>query len=485
MDQLYINRKVSQDRKYHTKNYQVDLPEILLWGATGSIDDVKKEAKQFINYNVSFDADVVEHITDRLQDCIKTAPTVPLSYEEVIADHLVLSSSSGSPWKVFSPSKKDVLNTLGVDVFVDMLYQIESDVINNIYVPTCTWDCFSKSDKYKQEKLKNDRLRTVQSADMMYLCVLTRWVYYPFKKLCRDYEHFMLAFDNTDYITRVTFPFSDKYTLGLDGTGFDRTVPVQIIAFVMNLLMSHTNAHPNLIHWVTEVAAYGPLLFPDGTLMERYGGNPSGILLTGLINSVYSEFLKTQVYKALFNVPVNQLKSHVDWLITGDDSLDGFYTPPPLEKLLWLFNSFGTVFKLEVLASGQCYPPGKGTHVPFLARMSLFVGGYALTVPIEYRRNLGWYHTLRTDITLTEQYASWVGIRESLMPYYVAHLLDPTYPVPFPVIKFFEQFDEFRSKLIQRNLIPVKPEPMGLAQALVVSGAVSLETSNGGRRKVF
>jgi hypothetical protein len=195
------------------------------------------------------------------------------------------------------------------------------------------------------------------------------------------------------------------------------------------------------------VACYGLLQFADGELADRLGGNVSGILLTGIINCYHMDLTKAQTYSWYFGVPPDELWKHVKWSLTGDDSIDGYVVDPDLDAILELFNQFGTVYKLDAMADGSCYPVGLGNHVPYLGRVSVQAGPAYLTVPVEPRRNLGWYHTLPSQDD-QKTLESWIGIRESLMPFLVANGLDENVSVPRVVEDFMKDFDVLHKRVV-------------------------------------
>jgi hypothetical protein len=275
-----------------------------------------------------------------------------------------------------------------------------------------------------------------------------------------------MVIDNASFLKRITLVYTNLFSAGFDGTGFDRTVTAQSVTRSIKWTTDHTNCPESLQAFLAHVACYGHTQLPDGELRDTCGGNKSGIFLTGVINCLHFDCISTQVYSTYYQCPPAQVHDIVTLTITGDDSIHGFRKHPDLQLLLDLFGGFTTVFKLDCL-EGRCFPPKSACHAPYLGRVSVDLGSGIITVPLEPRRNLARYHT-PPDVTPAKFYDSLVGIRESLLPYLVAQTLNPDYPVPYCVSNFMDYFDEFRAEAILADRIHPLPLPIDLVKATEV-----------------
>jgi hypothetical protein len=78
---ISTNRKVKRLREYHSKNPEVPIQDILNWGATGSLDDVKTEAQRFAGNSLAFDQEVVEFVENEFKHAMRDASREPIPYE--------------------------------------------------------------------------------------------------------------------------------------------------------------------------------------------------------------------------------------------------------------------------------------------------------------------------------------------------------------------------------------------------------------------
>lgn len=461
----------------HTPNPNVKLEDILVMGAKGSLEDVKREASLFANNSLSFDAKTVEFVEKTLKSCLPLQEESPISFEDVVDLFLEKSSSSGQPWQELDGSKQNMLDRHSRDKIVETLYEYERRIISGEEFPATVWSCISKEDKYKFAKLSSGRLRTIQAGDMFYLCLLIRWVAPAVKAIYDNHPRFLIKFTPEDYLQKVSLAFQNYETFGVDVTGLDRCVPAESIIFTVNFLCSYTNAPDNVETFLSTVACEGPLQFPDGTWSSaRIGGNPSGIYITTLINCIFMDLVMVESCLRL-GVLDKVGEGVIKWSITGDDILCGLGGQTEGKEvclaLVSELQNFNLEVKVDLMSGGELYPPQLACHAPYLGRVSVQAGDCILAVPTEPRRNLGWYHSYPSRRTLGEKLNSWVGIRESVLPYVVASTFDPTLPVPGTVLDFLADFDSTVSK--HRLLPEVQAlNPVTIEQCALFCGVVSV-----------
>jgi hypothetical protein len=410
-----------------------------MWGMSGSDEDIRLEMSKFSANQTTMKEETIRKFHEDWDKCLQEH-YVPIPFEEVL-DCVELNTGVGRPWKEFHATKRDMIDSLGLEVFLDYLRSVEESIVDETAFPDVTFDVFSKLDKYKLSKIENNRLRTIQGGDFVYLCLLIRWTYRQVKDLYANHPRFLVVFNNQDFGERVTKAFEGKHTVGLDATGFDRSVPTSVIFETCGSLLERTDCPEAMKAFITCTAAFGRLQAGDGRLEDRYGGNPSGIFLTTILNCAFNDMMHIEAYTQLFG---ENFEDHVQWVLTGDDSLDGYNHETPLEPVLDAFSNFCLEFKcdtFEVEGRKTTFPPGIGCHAPYLARVSVVRQGVIIPVPAEPRRNLGWYHTHDPIQSQLEKRNSLIGIRESVMPYYAVELLDPSYPIPESVQSFMDYFD--------------------------------------------
>lgn len=447
-NRLHTNRKVQVKRKYNLPTPGVPLEDILVFGAKGSISDVKREASQYSNNSVSFPPDVVARVKDDLEKCFLGLCSDPVPFETVLDNFLTLSSSSGQPWKEVCGTKRELIDKHSREEILNALYQYEKDVIEGTEFPIHVWDCIPKYDKYKCEKLDNGRLRTIQSGDMFYLCLMIRWLAPSIKAIYANHPRFLVQFTPEEYTIRIAMGFKGWETFGLDATGMDRGVPSEVVAWTVDTLSSLTSTPENIVSLLSHTAVEGPFQFGDGEITDsRVGGNPSGIWITTIINCIFMDMI---LFTSAGRLGLEEGKT-IMWSITGDDTIVGLLPPyhshhrelgglTMARQIAEQAGTFGLIFKLDTMVEGL-YPSDLGCHAPYLGRMSVVAGDFLFSLFTEPRRNLGWYHTYPPEQTDMQRMLSWIGIRESVLPYVVAATLDHRIPVPRVVLEFLQRFD--------------------------------------------
>lgn len=478
---LHTNRTAKQARKYHQFNPLVPIQDILVVGAKGSLEDVKEEARKFASNQQEFAPEVVDHVVESLRNCCVKTRADPLSYEEVLSLYIDRKTSAGQPWKELAATKGDLLEAHGLNTIIAALHAYEKGILDLTEWPTHVWDCLSKEDKYKKEKLDNNRLRTIQAGDFFYLCLLIRWTAPAVKSIYERHPRYMVKFTPEDYIRKITLEFAQFDTFGVDGTGLDRGIPGAATAVLLHELCTPTDTPEEIETFLARVANEGPLQFGDGSYDDsRVGGNISGIWITTLTNCFLVDLVLTETACDTFSCLPDQLDLHIRWSITGDDVLLGLPKSDTNKDLMRRLHDrmqfYNIEFKLDCMADGSLFPAGLAMHAPYLGRVSVVAGGYVLTVPLEPRRNLGWFHSRPREQTPQQALNSWVGIRESVMPYYVcAALSDGSYKVPRVVCEFMKVFDWQYEHWERQGLVTPLKKIQWIPEALSASGALEME----------
>lgn len=437
-------------RMHHPINPSVSMSSIMHWVAKGSVDDVKKEASKFNNNHVHFDEWIWELFEKTLSEAVAGC-TGEISYKDLLeGGYLELDSSPGEPWKQAFATKRIMIDTLGVDSIVEMMESLEASLASGKTWVDWLWNVFSKLDKYTTAKLSSDRLRTIQGGDFFLQLLLMKYLHKMLKAVYAKFPTLFVGKNQQDFLREVSLGFEHCYTVGYDATGMDRTVPANFMTRVLASLFERTSCPDKVFLSVVAGAVFGQLHMPDGELLERVGGNPSGILLTTFFNCMFSWFLKHQVYSITFG---EGYTDRVQWLICGDDSVDGYKTLDDAMRYSDVVNHlnahYSMAWKVDLFEGDQGkqpYPPG--LHAPFLSVVTAEAQHdnkrMLIALPAEPRRNLGFFYTQPLQTTFEKRFASLAGIRESLMPFKVQEALTGRAP-PQPVQDFFNEFDRFRS----------------------------------------
>lgn len=397
---------VHLERRTHSKNPLVPLEDILYWGASGSLNDTIAECSKFSRVKAVPHQGAYSKMWHDLLECTEGVHIGPTPWEDIF-DDVDMSSGVGRPWKFLFPSKQHMVDAFGGEAeFLQAMREFEEAISAGECLPDLNWAVFSKTDKYKLAKLTSARLRTIQGGSIVHLLLLKRWIKNLVHAVYANHPRIFMVRTNFSFVQRVVRDLRDRWTVGFDATGYDRNVPGDFILALLQDCLRLTGCPENVALLLVHSTVYGDLVLPDGSIIDRSGGNPSGVFVTGFINSCYMDYIKHSVYEEMGI-------SDVQWLITGDDSLDAYAHPGVDVKAVAQAMASFTGMEIKVdLMDGQLYPPG--THAPYLSTVSYIHDGFVVTLPSEARRTLGWWHTQPATCTPDKLYASCSGINASL-----------------------------------------------------------------------
>jgi len=434
--------------------------------AVGTLEQTKDEASRFTALSSPFDtAELMPDLADRVRATMKGShaiATLPYSWEYVLGEKHG-DKSPGEPWMLRHGEYKDVLENIEYDKLIEICKLCESEILEgNLSAQEFTFLVHSKFDGYSLSKFTSGRFRTVQGADMMTFFILKRW-YGPTVDKLYEYPDWMNVKWNVKDLPRTLYGHSHKrLTAGWDVKAMDRNVNYDDTVDVVNTLDS-LSYHPipeAISEFAIEYNSSGPLVFADGEIMQRCGGNPSGTYLTTILNCMthfkWMERLKDVVFS-----PDNELR----FSICGDDNLHsvvpGTYlrdgTPiEDFERVRQLVtdelcDSFGAAVEYEPVltpAGVQLWSP-PGLCAPFLDYVLHEEQGFQLCLPkAPYRRcrkAISFSESDVEDPRMTPEVL--LGVKGAMAPFYALKALRPTAPSPYPM----QLLDELLSKAKKDN----------------------------------
>ena len=184
---------------------------------------------------------------------------------------------------------------------------------------------------------------------------------------------------------RLTDVFKGKRTVGVDYTAYDKSIPGSVVYRIVMRFYIKAGAPEKVARWIAAQVAFAPLVLPDGRIVERFGGNPSGNMLTTILNSFWSLY---GWHKSLKELGVPNWR---DLLIriAGDDAVVevGPVLRDEFIHTVWtgMKAHANQETKPEFMDGNQPFPGD--FMAPFLGRIALDVDGFCVTIPLQPGRN--------------------------------------------------------------------------------------------------
>lgn len=421
--------------------------------AQGTTEQSKIEAGKFTCVNSPFSVrDDMPDLADRIKKTMKgsyTQRTREYSWEYVLGTKHG-DKSPGEPWMLAHAEYKNVLSHIPMEDLIEVCKEVERAILEGDYSPQeFTFLVHSKLDGYGLSKIVEGRYRTVQGADMMTFFLLKRWYGPTVDKLYSNPDWMNVKWNVRDLPKTMRRHSEGRLSAGWDVNGMDRNINYQDILDVVGVL-DELSYHPipeAISDFAVEYNACGPLVYPDGDIDARNGGNPSGTYLTTIINCVthfkWMEHLKDTVFS-----PENNLQ----FQICGDDNLhsvkpgtllrDGTriedFSAVKEAVQNELLDTFGTAVKYEpVLDYGEgteCWAP-EGFCAPFLDYILCDLKGFPICLPkAPYRRCRKALSLSDTDVTDPSKTPEvLMGVKGAMAPWYARRALEPEEPSPNPM----------------------------------------------------
>lgn len=359
--------------------------------------------------SIDLDEEVWAHVHDSLLGCTRPQPT---SFKEFLSEKN-MDANPGYPWVNRYRTFRELLEAHGPDALEAFAEHVEREVENGREVQTA-FKVHSKEDKYGPLKLEAGRYRAIYAPDWVLLRVMEKYCRSVVKDIEECVEDVVVVINGQLWPTRVAKPFEDDDTADVDYSAYDKTIPMLVVYKVVYEVMSAGGASENVASWAARQVACAPLVMPDGEVVYRLGGNPSGNLLTTILNSWWSKYGWGKSVKE--TVP-GDLWTRLRLRVSGDDAVVAVGGNAGIPKALVgeIFQGLKTYANQTAktaMCSGGPFP--RGFHAPFLGRVSFEHFGVVVTFPLEPGRNLARMQS-RSKGATDQMYAqSLCGIRQSL-----------------------------------------------------------------------
>lgn len=291
------------DMKMWDLNTDDDTPHSYLVVKAGT-EYCYKQVRQFCSHSVHHSG-LRAAVRKAVSACMRAAIPKTFKMEEFWEDKN-MAASLGEPFRAVFASVKDMVEELGMDNVQDYLWAIDEAVKEGcIKAPEdiFTFLVHAKRDKYDLQKLLDGRFRTIQGADFVSLFISYRYFGWASKAMSLDTDECMTSFTEGSFADDLLGNVGYDSYAAVDFSGFDRTEAQNVVQMFIEELGQRGFVPQNVIDFVRDLVSYGDLVMPDGKIVIRWGGNPSGQYLTTVLNSLYHKtiiFLFQDVHQIEF-----------------------------------------------------------------------------------------------------------------------------------------------------------------------------------------
>mgnify|MGYP003572055665 CR=1 FL=1 len=454
--------------KNEVKHWTVDptfWPHTTHLVAKGDNDSLEEEVLKGTYGHVKVPPRVWECLKKEIDDAIALHDITPLSFQEAW-DTLNKQASPGEPWADTFPTKQDFEDKGALPELLEFCEALEEEIISG-QLPEDEWPIMafkvhSKRDKYSTKKIKTKRFRSIQGLDVVLNLIMARWLAKFDETIYDRFPHIFVKNNPQTWCERITKGFAGLRTWGCDYTAFDKSIPENVVGDIVGFCMQRVGAPQNLCDFVARQVSQGPLVMPTGDIIHRTGSNPSGEYLTTIVNSFYNYMMIVDCFGEVLQVPPEEVKQHMSFVITGDDALLGSQELE-LEKVeeatQLISDKYCIATKLD-LYHGELYPSDPGCHAPYLGQVSVGLDQETfVSVPFEPMRTLTRAVQAPMNDKPQDRALRMTGVRQAFAGYYVLRELSPSYPIPVPVNAFMDYFDDFyqaNPQLDWQGALPIK-----------------------------
>lgn len=401
----------------------------------GPPDKCKENVRSFVSYGYVCSEEAITYALDEWHECALKGgwDREPATFEEILSAKN-MHSRPGEPFDLEFTTFGDMLEEYSPVVMKAMLEEYEAELEAG-RCPLALFRTHLKEDRMSEKKQRSDLWRDVQGVDAMTLMVCMKYML----KYCNAAElvhpRIMLYRNWARWNEMLVDGVGSRPTAGLDYSRYDQSESGMLIERLIRSLLLRAGAPLGVACSLAKMTAYGWTVTSDGEVFERAGGNPSGNLLTGVLNSLVNDIMHLFSWSTVLSVPVSEVLEHVDWVVCGDDTVESPTSLGDLQEVMSeMVRCFGIVPKVD-LCDGQLYPIG--CHAPFCSRVTLQVDGVRVVLPSEPCRTLSSWQVPGEE---TDTDGVYTGIMQEMVGYRFLWESNSGLPVPSPVVAFFSDY---------------------------------------------
>lgn len=277
------------------------------------------------------------------------------THEEAIAV-LDRSKSPGMPWTV--------LGYLNKGMVIDNNYEKLREFYEQCEDFNVLWSLSNKDELRPLEKVESKSTRVFQIASIEHTYV----AYRVFGHLCDSFYRWHSEFNAVGvspyrgewHDLMLPFLRFDGHLFDTDGIAYDLNISAQWMHFAKQVLLAFV--HPDQIskvEWLFHTAIYSYCVAMDGSVFQKCKSNPSGWLLTIIVNTLIMYALLMYAWFELFGYGPRQFddfRCETRQKIVGDDNVSGvtqrfapYYNPTNIVDVLSPVQPFESDYQFKTL----------------------------------------------------------------------------------------------------------------------------------------
>jgi len=348
-----------------------------------------EEIEKYKQQRSAFRCEFVQKCVDDIVEAVipKCQAFDPIPYNQ-LSQMKGLDKSTGYPTQKFYARYIDVCQAIAesegivvepnqdireaVAVPIGKIVEAYENFIRAGNSPGVYYTASPKTDFHPIEKLKNGRLRSLCGPHWLDLLLMVRYS----KDFVETFEHRSNTAFCINHWEKFCREFASRhrrlYSCGLDATGFDKTVPTDVLELVLRKIFECSGLDPsvkgdrNVIEFLIDSVVRAPIFIPGVGTTLREGGMPSGSYLTSVANTICLQVM----------VRAYQRMHDVEFLFTNcsDDAVVSFRTFADYERHFvplvdCLTSDFGLKMKIDLFDDhGILGPYGPGFVPSFLSK---------------------------------------------------------------------------------------------------------------------
>lgn len=249
----------------------------------------------------------------------------PLSFDDVLKaiPASSLAASPGFPWVLAGYTTKRRV----IDEHRDWLLY----VYNTDFCPTYAYTICPKNELRPVEKANENKIRTFCIANIEHMIVMLKYFGRFLDSLCRiaDHRFSMIGFSQYHgYWDTFVRRYLGYHCWAKDGSKFDFRVISQFIEWFFEWFSTHAKCQSVQYDLLTFMTCIKTIITVEGYFFTAYDGNPSGHLLTAVLNTFFNSALNYYAFAAHCRPMTSDhtYSLHNDLVIErllGDDALEG------------------------------------------------------------------------------------------------------------------------------------------------------------------
>lgn len=323
-------------------------------------------------------------------ECIGPYRAEPIPYNE-LSQYKGDDKSPGYPTQAIYGTFGSLKETMqDPDNTVGEIVRAYEEAVAAGDLPATYYTGAPKNDFHSVKKIRTGRMRALTAPHWVDLLLTIRYTH-RIVELVEENDNLFCVSTQKKLIDHYANVVRPMFKVGIDATGFDKTVPADVLEEVVDFLLLRGGcANSDVRQFIVDTMLFSPVFVPGVGMLSAPGGMRSGSFLTSVGNTLAFQCM----------VQIVRDETGVDFVFKNcsDDSVVAYENEDyqTHQYLLERLSNFGLELKLDYW-NGKMYPPG-------------MVPSFLSLAPFEFTMYGGNYQTLvRTDLQRLTSSLSYCG----------------------------------------------------------------------------